>query len=129
MSALCISGRNQYSKGAIQQDFAQGLRELDQELAAEDDEGNFNPDADTRNYEVARSLPVFCVSSRGYQKLQGRLKKDPDIPSRIQGFGGNRDSSPAGTLQAAHCGWKDVKLQAIYQQLEPTANNFIHMGI
>lgn len=81
MSALCISGRNQYSKGAIQQDFAQGIRELDQELAAEEDEENFNPDADTRNYEeVARSLPVFCVSSRGYQKLQGRLKKDPDIP-------------------------------------------------
>lgn len=81
MSALCISGRNQYSKGAIQQDFAQGIRELDQELAAEEDEENFNPDADTRNYEeVARSLPVFCVSSRGYQKLQGRLKKDPIIP-------------------------------------------------
>lgn len=81
MSALCISGRNQYSKGAIQQDFAQGIRELDQELAAEEDEENFNPDADTRNYEeVARSLPVFCVSSRGYQKLQGRLKKDPNIP-------------------------------------------------
>ena len=81
MSALCISGRNQYSKGAIQQDFAQGIRELDQELAAEEDEENFNPDADTRDYEeVARSLPVFCVSSRGYQKLQGRLKKDPKIP-------------------------------------------------
>lgn len=81
MSALCISGRNQYSKGAIQHDFAQGIRELDQELAAEEDEENFNPDADIRNYEeVARSLPVFCVSSRGYQKLQGRLKKDPNIP-------------------------------------------------
>ena len=81
MSALCISGRNQYSKGAIQQDFAQGIRELDQELAAEEDEENFNPDADTRDYEeVARSLPVFCVSSRGYQKLQGRLKKDAKIP-------------------------------------------------
>lgn len=81
MSALCISGRNRYSKGAIQQDFAQGIRELDQELAAEEDEENFNPDADTRDYaEVARSLPVFCVSSRGYQKLQGRLRKDPKIP-------------------------------------------------
>lgn len=81
MSALCISGRNQYSKGAIQQDFAQGIRELDQELAAEEDEEKFNPDADTRDYgEVARSLPVFCVSSRGYQKLQGRLRKDSNIP-------------------------------------------------
>ncbi len=81
MSALCISGRNEYSKGAIQQDFAQGIRELDQELAAEEDEENFDPEADSRDYEeVARSLPVFCVSSRGYQKLQGRLRKDPTVP-------------------------------------------------
>lgn len=81
MAALCISGRNAYSKGAIQQDFAAGIKELDQELAAEEDEENFNPDIETRDYEeVARSLPVFCVSSRGYQKLQGRLQKDPSVP-------------------------------------------------
>ena len=81
MAALCISGRNAYSKGAIQQDFAAGIKELDQELAAEEDEENFNPDVEARDYEeVARSLPVFCVSSRGYQKLQGRLQKDPFVP-------------------------------------------------
>ena len=81
MSQLCISGRNQYSRGAIQQDFAAGIKELDQEIAGEEDEDNFNPDEDVRDYdEVARSLPVFCVSSRGYQKLQGRLRKDPNIP-------------------------------------------------
>lgn len=81
MSTLCISGRNGYSKGAIQNDFAQGLRELDEERAAEEDEENFNPENDARDYEaVARGLPVFCVSSRGYQKLQGRLQKDPKVP-------------------------------------------------
>lgn len=108
MSALCISGRNQYSKGAIQhvcesvlplmallnhvfnicalakpflQDFAAGIRELDQEMAADEDEENFDPECELRDYdEVARSLPVFCVSSRGYQKLQGRLRKDPTVP-------------------------------------------------
>ncbi|KAL8858213.1 MAG: hypothetical protein Q9178_005225 [Gyalolechia marmorata] len=81
ISALCISGRNQYSKGAIQQDFAAGIKEIDQEIAAEEDEDNFNPDNDARDYdEVAKSLPVFCVSSRGYQKLQGRLRKDPPVP-------------------------------------------------
>lgn len=75
------AGRNAYSRGAIQNDFAQGIKELDQELAAEDDEENFDPDADSRDYdEVARSLPVFCVSSRGYQKLQGRLRKEPAVP-------------------------------------------------
>ncbi|KAL8789297.1 MAG: hypothetical protein Q9213_001220 [Squamulea squamosa] len=81
MSALCISGRNQYSKGAIQQDFAAGIKEIDQEIAAEEDEDNFNPETEVRNYdEVAKSLPVFCVSSRGYQKLKGRLRKEPPVP-------------------------------------------------
>ncbi|KAL2048436.1 hypothetical protein N7G274_000348 [Stereocaulon virgatum] len=80
MSALCISGRNEYSKAAIQQDFAAGIRELDQELAAEENEESFNPDVEIRDYdEVARGLPVFCVSSRGFQKLKGRLRKDPPI--------------------------------------------------
>ena len=61
----CISGRNTYSTGAIQQDFAQGIKELDQEIAAEEDEENFDPENEVRDYdEVAKSLPVFCVSSR-----------------------------------------------------------------
>ncbi|KAF2817072.1 uncharacterized protein BDZ99DRAFT_373364 [Mytilinidion resinicola] len=81
MSAICIAGRNQYSKGAIQLDFAAGIKELDQENAMEQDEGNFNPDEDIRDYDhVARTLPVFCVSSRAYQKLCGRLKKDAPVP-------------------------------------------------
>ena len=81
MQCICINGRNQYSMTAIQQDFAQGIKELDQEIAAEEDEENFNPDTEIRDYEeIARSLPVFCVSSRGYQKLQGRLRKDGAVP-------------------------------------------------
>lgn len=78
---IVIDERNKYSTGAIQQDFAAGLRELDQEAAEERDGENFDPEVDIRDYdEVANSLPVFCVSSRGYQKLQGRLKKDGDKP-------------------------------------------------
>ena len=81
MSRMCISGRNEYSKGAIRQDFAAGIKELDQELAVEEDEAHFDPSVEIRNYEeVAQSLPVFCVSSRGYQKLQGRLRQDPAVP-------------------------------------------------
>ncbi|KAI9753132.1 MAG: Protein kinase C signaling pathway involved MAPKK protein [Chaenotheca gracillima] len=81
LSAVCIAGRNAYSKGAIQHDFAAGIKELDQELAVEEDEELFNPDEEIRDYEqVAQSLPVFCVSSRGYQKLKGRLRKDPAVP-------------------------------------------------
>ena len=81
IAARCIAGRNNYSKGAIQNDFAAGVKELDQEVAAEEDEENFNPEMEVRDYEeVARSLPVFCVSSRAYQKLQGRLRKEPAVP-------------------------------------------------
>ena len=47
------------------------------EAAQEDDPDQFNPEDEMRDYaEVARSLQVFCVSSRAYQKLQGRLAKD-----------------------------------------------------
>lgn len=50
---------------------------LDQEAAIEEDENQFNPDEDMRDYdEVARNLPVFCVSSRAYQNMRGRLQKD-----------------------------------------------------
>ncbi|RWA04254.1 hypothetical protein EKO27_g10851 [Xylaria grammica] len=50
---------------------------LDQENAAEEDDETFDPDQDTRDYDkVAQSLPVFCVSSRAYQKLSGKLEKD-----------------------------------------------------
>ena len=80
VAAKCIAGRNKYSKRAIQQDFAEGIKEIDQELAAEKDDRNFDPDVEFRDYrEVARQLKVFCVSSRGYQKLQGRLKKDTSV--------------------------------------------------
>ncbi|KAH7416967.1 Dynamin family-domain-containing protein [Cadophora sp. MPI-SDFR-AT-0126] len=81
MSAICIAGRNEYSKGAIQRDFADGIRELDMESAQEEDPDQFNPEDDLRDYdEVARSLPVFCVSSRAYQKIQGRLQRDKAVP-------------------------------------------------
>lgn len=81
MNHIAISGRNEYSRGAIQQDFASGIRELDHELAEETDASNFNPDVDIRDYDrVAQSLPVFCVSSRAYQKLSGRFQKEANVP-------------------------------------------------
>ncbi|KAI0854147.1 Dynamin family-domain-containing protein [Daldinia vernicosa] len=77
IKARCIQGRNNYSRGAIKQDFAMGIKELDQEHAAEEDDTTFDPDQDIRDYdEVARTLPVFCVSSRAYQSLTGKLQKD-----------------------------------------------------
>ncbi|KAI1134964.1 hypothetical protein F5Y05DRAFT_421688 [Hypoxylon sp. FL0543] len=77
IKARCIQGRNDYSRGEIKQDFAMGIKELDQENAVEENDTTFDPDQDLRDYEeVARTLHVFCVSSRAYQQLRGRLQKD-----------------------------------------------------
>jgi septal ring factor EnvC (AmiA/AmiB activator) len=40
MNALCIAGRNSYSRQAIKDDYAAGIKELDQELAEEADSAN-----------------------------------------------------------------------------------------
>jgi GTPase SAR1 family protein len=81
--AICIAARNEWSRSRIQDDYAMGIKELDQECAEEEDEDNFNPDADVRDYEqVAQSLPVFCVSSRAYQTLSGHFQQD----GKIRGF-------------------------------------------
>lgn len=75
-SALCIAGRNKYSKTAIQQDFAVGIKEMDIETQEEENPDDFDPEDEIRDYEkVAQSLPVFCVSSRAFQKLSGRMVK------------------------------------------------------
>lgn len=50
---------------------------IDQHTAIEEDEEQFDPSEDARDYDqVARDLPVFCVSSRAFQKLSGQLTKD-----------------------------------------------------
>ncbi|KAK7748092.1 hypothetical protein SLS53_001344 [Cytospora paraplurivora] len=65
VKSICIKARNDYSRHAIKNDFAMGIKELDQQTAVEEDETAFNPDEDIRDYdEVARSLPVFTVSAR-----------------------------------------------------------------
>ncbi|KAH6636266.1 hypothetical protein F5144DRAFT_645099 [Chaetomium tenue] len=78
----CIRYRNNYSRPTIQAQFAEGIRELDHENAA-DDEDNFNPHDLRRDYsDIAKKLPVFCVSSKAYQKISGRLEND----ERVAGF-------------------------------------------
>jgi hypothetical protein len=115
MSALCISGRNGYSKGAIQLDFASSVKELDQENSQEKDEETFNPDEDIRNYdEVARPLPVFCCSSKAYQKMSGRLVRDAKVP----GLRTPEDRNPptAAALQKAHGRNQSFELSTILDQ-------------
>lgn len=63
-----------------------------------EDPDSFNPEEDIRDYrQVVKSLPVFCVSSRAYQKLSGRLQKD----SPVCGFT-NLQETEMPQLQA-HC--------------------------
>ena len=53
------------------------MTRADQEHATFESEETFDPDTDIRDYDdVARNLPVFCVSSRAYQKLSGKLRMD-----------------------------------------------------
>ncbi|PGH17736.1 hypothetical protein AJ79_00877 [Helicocarpus griseus UAMH5409] len=73
----CILNRNEEVKADIRRDFADGIRQLDETDA---DEESFVPTVELRDYDhLARSLPVFCVSSKAYQKLEGRLRRDRPI--------------------------------------------------
>lgn len=52
-------------------------------------------DSDNRNYaQLQNALPVFCVSSRAFQKLRGRLRKD-----KLQRFTGFRTVEDTGIPQ------------------------------
>jgi len=53
---------------------------MDLDIAMREDEENFDPREDARDYEaLAANLPVFCVSSKAYQKMSGRLEKDENV--------------------------------------------------
>ncbi|KAK0674230.1 hypothetical protein QBC41DRAFT_264526 [Cercophora samala] len=75
----CIQYRNDYAKPEIQKQFAERIRDMEQEDAAYDDE--HDPDRTQRDKyrKLAQSLPVFCVSSNAYHKLTGRLQEDESL--------------------------------------------------
>ncbi|KAI0168301.1 hypothetical protein BJ166DRAFT_611252 [Pestalotiopsis sp. NC0098] len=55
----------------------------DHDLAMRENEQSFDPQNDRRDYEaISSSFPVFCVSSKVYQRANGRLEGD-DV---VQGF-------------------------------------------
>lgn len=69
-----IEARNSYAKGEIREDFAAEIREPDQEEFEDISE------MQAIDYsKLEKDLPVFCVSSRAYQKLRGRLCREPGI--------------------------------------------------
>jgi hypothetical protein len=56
---------------------------MDLDIATGEDDENFDPREGARDYAaLAGNLPVFCVSSKAYQKMSGRLEKD----EKVEGF-------------------------------------------
>ena len=75
--AALIKARNEKSKSGIQQQFADLIREIDQETAIERRDSSMETSDSIRDYDaIAGGLPVFCVSSVEYQKLNERPEND-----------------------------------------------------
>ncbi|GKT60910.1 tat pathway signal sequence [Colletotrichum tofieldiae] len=73
----CIQKRNATSTQSIRQDFADGIRDLDEANTADQSDVFFNPDQPRRDYnKIKAGLPVFCISSRAYQKLKGMMQHE-----------------------------------------------------
>ncbi|GJC85362.1 nuclear GTPase SLIP-GC [Colletotrichum liriopes] len=73
----CIQKRNVTSTQSIRQDFADGIRDLDEANTADQSDVFFNPDQPRRDYnKIKTGLPVFCISSRAYQKLKGMMQNE-----------------------------------------------------
>ncbi|RYP15066.1 hypothetical protein DL765_005960 [Monosporascus sp. GIB2] len=69
-AASCIRKRNEYARNAIRQDYALGLKELDEEFSQQANPESFDPEDEQRDYDsLATGLPVFCISSLAYQSL------------------------------------------------------------
>lgn len=76
----CVRGRNQYAFEAIRKDFADGLTDMDRKnLELDCEEGNEASrqnmcGGEPTNRLPPSELPIFCVSSHGFQKLHGQLE-------------------------------------------------------
>ncbi|KAF7924899.1 hypothetical protein EAE99_006376 [Botrytis elliptica] len=84
IKAACTQARSRYTQEHLRMDFENGLRELKQDLSDDSiDErqlGNVD-EAESKDLVYQRGLTeqlqIFCVSSKGYQRLCGRFKRDP----------------------------------------------------
>lgn len=93
---MCMQKRNQYVIEEIRRDFAAGIREIDEEDEHQAEEERRNPSTQKRDYEeVARSLPVFCISSKAYQQQR---KNTQHGNLRTEGFK-NLESTGIPSLQ------------------------------
>ncbi|TGO63902.1 hypothetical protein BCON_0010g00680 [Botryotinia convoluta] len=104
IKAACTQAQNRYTQEHLKMDFENRLRDLEQDISHDntDKRQSGNEDAEENKNSVhhqglANQLHVFCVSSKGYQKLAGRFKRDR-IP---EGFASVDDTFIPGLQQYA----------------------------
>lgn len=89
----CIQARNAYSKRELKHDFARGIHSFHNTSQ--------HPPTSAKDpsyyHALEQDLPVFCVSTRAYQKLQGRLRRE----APVSGFNA-LEQTEISQLQA-HC--------------------------
>jgi len=89
----CIQARNAYSKKELKHDFARGIHSFHNTFQ--------HPPTSVQDpsyyHALEQDLPVFCVSTRAYQKLQGRLRRE----APVSGFNA-LEQTEISQLQA-HC--------------------------
>lgn len=73
--AYCAKQRSAWIINAAQQDFRQGLYDIDGAMAEHRDPTGFDPSARTRDYSNV-NLPVFTCSARDYMRLCGLVPGD-----------------------------------------------------
>ncbi|KAF6817854.1 tat pathway signal sequence [Colletotrichum plurivorum] len=70
----CIRERNAASVASIRRRFADCIREIDVSNSMKENEDAFDPDQLDKDYRrVGENLPVFCVSSHVYQRMNGQM--------------------------------------------------------
>lgn len=83
LRTACIEERNMYTIRRLQLDFEAGLRSIKKDLnEVKEKTPEMSPASRARTRQSQAKLNVFCVSSKAFQKLNGRLRWD----QRIEGF-------------------------------------------
>ncbi|PBP17830.1 hypothetical protein BUE80_DR011496 [Diplocarpon rosae] len=80
MRVECIKQRSKYTQGRLRDDFEYGIASLVQELvdSAIEADSKLIPDPGTIKLS-GNGLKSFCVSSKAYQKSQGRFRREDEI--------------------------------------------------
>jgi len=82
LRTACIQERNNYTCRRLQLDFESGLRSIRKELNEAKEKTPEMSAVANAHQQMTAQLKVFCVSSKAFQKLNGRLQWD----QRIEGF-------------------------------------------